>query len=93
MLANLEFPEVPASYFCLRYDEVMNHSDKIPENLLLKAITRALSRYIAETDPHVLFNGLLDTLLELTASEYGFIGEVFYTKDQTPFITQVSEFI
>jgi transcriptional regulator with GAF, ATPase, and Fis domain len=64
----------------------MNNAEKIPENLLLKAITTALSRYIAETDPHVLFNGLLDTLLELTASEYGFIGEVFYTKDQTPFI-------
>lgn len=64
----------------------MNNSEKIPENLLLKAITTALSRYIVETDPHVLFNGLLDTLLELTTSEYGFIGEVFYTKDQTPFI-------
>ena len=57
----------------------------IPESLLLKAITTALSRYIAETDPYALFNGLLDTLLELTESEYGFIGEVFYA-DGVPFI-------
>jgi transcriptional regulator with GAF, ATPase, and Fis domain len=61
-------------------------SEDISEQLLLKTITTALSRYIAETDPTVLFNGLLDTLLELTNSEYGFIGEVFYTEDQTPFI-------
>lgn len=59
---------------------------KVPESLLLKAITTALTRYIAETDPYQLFNGLLDTLLELTESEYGFIGEVYYTNDQQPFI-------
>lgn len=59
---------------------------QVPENLLLKAITIALSRYIAETDPHLLFNGLLETLLELTDSEYGFIGEVFYSDKQQPFI-------
>ncbi len=29
---------------------------------------------------------MLDTLLELTGSEYGFIGEVFYSEDETPFI-------
>lgn len=58
----------------------------IPEHLLLKSITTALSRYIAETDPYVLFNGLLNTLLELTNSEYGFIGEVFYSEDRIPYI-------
>ncbi len=63
-----------------------NPKQHIPENLLLKSITKALSRYIAETDPYILFNGLLDTLLELTGSEYGFIGEVFYTDDQIPYI-------
>jgi len=64
----------------------MTTPTKIPEKLLLKAITTALLRYITETDPHVLFNGLLDTLLELTGSEYGFIGEVFYTADENPYI-------
>ncbi len=64
----------------------MTITKKIPDKLLLKAITAALLRYISETDPHVLFNGLLDTLLELTGSEYGFIGEVFYSDEQIPFI-------
>lgn len=63
-----------------------NSKQQITENLLLKAITTALSRYIAETDPYILFNGLLDTLLELTGSEYGFIGEVFYDDGESPFI-------
>ena len=60
--------------------------NKISEKRLLKAITTALLHYISETDPHVLFNGLLDTLLELTGSEYGFIGEVFYSDEKIPYI-------
>ena len=63
----------------------MTSTKKISEKLLLKAITTALQRYISETDPFILFNGLLDTLLELTGSEYGFIGEVFYDADK-PYI-------
>lgn len=58
----------------------------ISNTVLLKTITTALSRYISETDPYILFNGLLDTLLELTESEYGFIGEVFYDDKQSPYI-------
>ncbi|NOY63325.1 MAG: GAF domain-containing protein [Gammaproteobacteria bacterium] len=58
----------------------------ISEVLLLNAVTTALSQYIAETNPDVLFNGLLETLLELTGSEYGFIGEVFYSDDNKPYI-------
>jgi hypothetical protein len=50
----------------------------IPEKELLSAITTVLSHYIAETDPYILFCGLLDSLLEMTDSEYGFIGEIFY---------------
>jgi hypothetical protein len=59
---------------------------QIPEKTLLNAITTVLSQYITETDPYVLFNGLLDILLEMTDSEYGFIGEVFYTDENKPFI-------
>jgi hypothetical protein len=57
-----------------------------PEVHLLNAITRALSQFIAETDPYILFDGLLSKLLELTDSEYGFIGEVFYSNEGSPFI-------
>lgn len=46
---------------------------------LTHAITLALSQFIVEANPFILFNGLLEDLLRLTDSEYGFIGEVLYS--------------
>ncbi len=57
-----------------------------PYERLLEVVTRAISQYIAETDPGVLFEGLLRDLLSLTDSEYGFIGEVFYTDMGDPYV-------
>jgi len=59
---------------------------QVSEKQLLNAITTVLSHYITETDPYILFNGLLDTLLDITHSEYGFIGEIFYTQEKQPFV-------
>jgi len=53
---------------------------------LTNAITQALTQFIAEANPYILFNGLLDNLLKLTESEYGFIGEVFYSNTGQPYI-------
>ncbi|WP_421869522.1 GAF domain-containing protein [Motiliproteus sp.] len=53
---------------------------------LLETISSTLSRYINESNPYRLFNGLLEDLLRLTNSEYGFIGEVFYDRQQLPYI-------
>jgi signal transduction histidine kinase len=53
---------------------------------LLEAITKAQSQYIFETDPNLLFNELLDTLLSITNSEYGFIGEILYEEDKSPYL-------
>ncbi len=53
---------------------------------LLQTISSTLSRYINESNPYVLFNGLLADLLKLTNSEYGFIGEVFYSREGIPYI-------
>lgn len=58
----------------------------VAESVLLDAITSVLSQYISETDPYILFKGLLDSLLEITGSQYGFIGEVFPGKDNHPVI-------
>lgn len=65
----------------------MNTIDsRISEYSLLASITAVLSQYITETNPYILFNGLLNILLEITDSEYGFIGEVFYTENNEPYI-------
>ena len=65
----------------------MNTPSNIPSEIsILNAITSVLSHYIAEHDPFILFNGLLEKLLELTDSEYGFIGEVFTSAEGQPYI-------
>jgi len=61
-------------------------ASSVSEKILLDAITTVFSHYITETNPYILFNGLLDVLLDITESEYGFIGEVFYSDDQKPFV-------
>jgi PAS domain S-box-containing protein len=55
-------------------------------NQLLRAISAAQSQFIANADPRILFDGLLDNLLALTDSEYGFIGEILYASDGTPYV-------
>jgi signal transduction histidine kinase len=50
-------------------------------NELLKIVSAAQSQFITAAEPENLFNGLLDNLLELTQSEYGFIGEVLHRED------------
>lgn len=51
---------------------------------LLEALNRAQNRYIEGMGRYEIFNGLLNALLDLTASEYGFIGEVLYNEEGRP---------
>jgi len=55
-------------------------------NRLLNALSRVQSQFIAEADPRVLFDQLLDELLSLTDSDYGFIGQVLHTPDGEPYL-------
>ncbi len=55
-------------------------------NRLLEVISRAQSAFITHADPRAAFDTLLAGLLELAKSEYGFIGEVLYTADTTPYL-------
>ncbi|MEZ4528947.1 MAG: PAS domain S-box protein [Desulfobacterales bacterium] len=57
----------------------MNHS-------LLQAISAAQSGFITNTDPRDLFDRLLTSLLAITESEYGFIGEVLHNPDRTVYL-------
>lgn len=53
---------------------------------LTDAITRVQARFIASADRHQTFDTLLQALLDLTDSEYGFIGEVRRDADGTPWL-------
>lgn len=58
----------------------------LQSNSLLQGISLAQSRFINnDVEPKLLFNGLLDNLLAITNSEYGFIGEIFYTEAGKPY--------
>lgn len=51
-----------------------------------RVVTRAQSEFIREQDRHQAFDGLLNDLLTLTSSEYGFIGEILRRTDGRPYL-------
>jgi signal transduction histidine kinase len=55
-------------------------------NRLLRALTEAQTEFIRGTEANGLFNRLLGVLLDLTSSEYGFIGEVLYDPKGLPYL-------
>ncbi|OEU84276.1 MAG: hypothetical protein BA865_11780 [Desulfobacterales bacterium S5133MH4] len=53
---------------------------------MLEAIRQAQARFIVDTTPRESFGDLLNILLSITESEYGFIGEVFRKDDGAPYL-------
>src|SRR6185295_1251767 len=53
---------------------------------LLSVISDVQGRFIAGSDTSELFDCLLADLLRLTSSEYGFISEVLFEVDGTPYL-------
>ncbi|MDJ0687939.1 MAG: CHASE domain-containing protein [Xenococcaceae cyanobacterium MO_188.B32] len=60
----------------------------LQSNSLLHGISLAQSRFIKDVEPAILFDGLLENLLQITDSEYGFIGEIFYTEGGEPYVEE-----
>jgi signal transduction histidine kinase/CheY-like chemotaxis protein len=53
---------------------------------LLESINQIQSHFILDADVQGFFDNLLHTLLHLTDSEYGFIGEIFHTESGLPYL-------
>jgi len=53
---------------------------------LLQAITTAQGQLLGVIEPDSLFDGLLGALLDLTGSEYGFVGEVLRKANGDPYL-------
>lgn len=53
---------------------------------LLDAIAEIQSLYIRDASPRKLFDALLDTLLRVTGSAYGFVGEVLQDEGGAPYL-------
>jgi PAS domain S-box-containing protein len=57
------------------------------ETQLVSLVSNAQNSYIMKQPNHIVFHKLLAGIIELTGSEYGFIGEVLYDKnDGLPFL-------
>lgn len=65
----------------LRQSQALQMTQKLNE-----VISQAQSQFIQEDARRQAFDSLLHGLLQLTDSEYGFIGEVRYHADGTPFL-------
>ena len=59
---------------------------RFDDKTMLDAIRHAQGRFIVDSDPHESFDDLLNIMLSITESEYGFIGEIFYTSDGTRYL-------
>ncbi len=53
---------------------------------LLSIITHTQSAYISAQNPQQSFERLLERILQLTGSEFGFVGEVFYDQQDQPYL-------
>ena len=59
-------------------------ADLQQSNRILQSISSIQTQYLAEVKPEILFARMLELLLELTESEYGFIGEIQTAADGSP---------
>lgn len=53
---------------------------------MLDALSGVQTKFIQEDNAKKSFNALLDVLLEVTNSQYGFIGEVLYDENNSPYL-------
>ncbi len=53
---------------------------------LITIIDRLREQFIAQTDPFQMYNGFLKDLVDLTESEFGFLGEIGVEGESTPYL-------
>lgn len=58
----------------------------LEQNRMLHAVSEAQADFISDADPHPTFDRLLTHLLDITDSQYGFIGEVLREENGTPYL-------
>jgi PAS domain S-box-containing protein len=80
-----EVAKLVTSFEAMRANLQQREAKLAHQHTLLSAISAAQSRFIRDTDAKRMFDKLLTDILNLTDSEYGFIGEVLY-RDNEPYL-------
>lgn len=70
----------------LRCDTASNTNLLNKSKQLNDAIVRVQAEFIERIDRRDAFNVLLESILDITESEYGFIGEILHTEDNAPYL-------
>ncbi len=96
--ADSSAPPLELSIWCLLEDPdkpfmgYINHARDIEtppgstQEDLLGIIADLQAEFIADKGPHFVFGKALESLLQITRSEYGFIGEVLQSNDGEPYL-------
>ena len=66
--------------------QLQDYAGEVWSNRLLNAIVEIQAAHIEESDIRRSFNRMLECLLHLTESEYGFLGEVLHSQDGLPYL-------
>ena len=64
--------------------------ERLQQQRLSKIISDAQTLFIANNDDYENFEYLLEGTLEITGSEFGFIGEVKYNEEQDPYLNMMA---
>ena len=68
-------------------DEVEQRTAEVHQHLqMVNAINTAQDAFIRDLNPRTAFDHMLVSLLDLSQSEFGFIGEVLRDEDDTPYV-------
>ena len=81
----------PVQFLAVRFNITGRKTAEIAlqsSNALLSTISQAQSQFITATNRLIIFEELLAQLLELTQSEYGFIGEVLFRDDGSAYLEE-----
>lgn len=71
--------------------QIQRNLEKTSEQLkhnhaLIHGIERLRDQFIQDADPFIMFDNLLREILDLTASEFGFIGDILHDKEGDPYL-------
>ena len=67
-----------------RAELALREQELMRSHRLLDAIAEIQSLFIRDAEPRRVFDSMLDTLLRVTDSAYGFVGELLHEADGTP---------
>ena len=93
IVPHLDENDKPDRYIAIRTDiteRVLSQQATAEERGLLEVINDVQSQFLRDGQAKAGFENLLQATLSATESEYGFVGEVFYTDENHPYIKMMA---